>query len=51
MPGQPWALGLELGGWHDALRRIEPFVTDPDVRDRIAEMNAVLEAYGAASLR
>ncbi len=49
-PGQPWTLGMHLGGWHDALRRVQPFVGDPEVAERIAAMIDLLDAHGAASL-
>ena len=50
-PGQPWTLGMQLGGWHDALRRIEPFVTDPDVHAQVTGLIQVLDAYGTEALR
>ena len=46
LPGQPWTLGMQLGGWHDALRRMQPFDTDPEVAARIDAMIETLEAYG-----
>lgn len=50
LPGQPWTLGMHLGGWHDALRRVEPFVEDPAVKPQIAAMIELLGAYARASL-
>lgn len=49
-PGQPWTLGMQLGGWHDALRRVAPFTHDPEVLAQIEAMIALLDAYGEASL-
>jgi hypothetical protein len=49
-PGQPWTLGMQLGGWHDALRRVAPFTRDPEVLAQIEAMVALLDAYGEASL-
>jgi hypothetical protein len=48
-PGQPWTLGMQLGGWHDALRRVEPFVLDPEVKGQIGAMNALFDGYGDAN--
>ena len=47
-PGQAWTLGLHLAGWHDALRRVEPFTKDAETRDQIGAMMALLDAYGEA---
>lgn len=47
LPGQPWTLGMELGGWHDALRRLQPFVHDPEVAARVEAMIEVIDAWGA----
>lgn len=49
LPGQPWTLGMQLGGWHDALRRVQPFVDDPAVRVQVDAMVQVLDRYGEAS--
>ncbi|MEZ4240323.1 MAG: hypothetical protein R3F59_30055 [Myxococcota bacterium] len=49
MPGQPWTLGLQLAGWHDALRRVAPFVDDPAVGAQVDAMIALLDAYGDAT--
>lgn len=51
MPGQPWTLGLQLGGWHDALRRIEPTVDAPAIEEMIAVMDAYDEAFHASAVR
>jgi len=48
LPGQPWTLGMQLGGWHDALRRVEPFVTEPSAQAQVAAMVKVLDAHGEA---
>lgn len=45
MPGQPWTLGMQLGGWHDALRRLAPAAEDAE---RLGEMVALLDGYSAA---
>jgi hypothetical protein len=50
LPGQPWTLGMQIGGWHDALRRVEPFVQDPAVKLQIDAMIEVLDEYAQASL-
>lgn len=47
--GQPWTLGTRLAGWHDALRKIEPFVADPQVAQRIGAMLALFAALDAAN--
>ena len=47
-PGQAWTLGLHLAGWHDALRRVEPFAKDAETRNQIGAMMALLDAYGEA---
>lgn len=47
-PGHPWTLGMQLGGWHDALRRVQPFVDDPAVGAQVDALVAVLDAYGQA---
>ena len=49
LPGQPWTLGMQLGGWHDALRRVAPFVEEPEVKAQIDAMIAVLDAYGVVT--
>lgn len=49
LPGQPWTLGMQLGGWHDALRRVRPFATDAHVVARIDAMADALHAFGEAS--
>jgi hypothetical protein len=49
MPGQPWTLGMQLGGWHDALQRAEPFAVDPAAEAKVQDMLAALAAYGEAS--
>ncbi len=50
LPGQPWTLGMQLGDWHDALRRVEPFTKDAKVAAQLAAMRAVLGTYAEASL-
>lgn len=50
LPGHPWTLGMQIGGWHDALRRVEPFVQDPAVKLQIDAMIEVLDEYARASL-
>lgn len=47
-PGHPWTLGMHLAGWHDALRRVRPFVDGPEA-DRIDGLVALLEAWAVAS--
>lgn len=49
LPGQSWNLGMQLGGWHDALRRVEPFVEDGEQRERVEAMLALYEAYELAN--
>ena len=49
LPGQPWTLGMQLGGWHDALRRVQPFVTDPVAAAEVGAKIDLLDAYGQAS--
>lgn len=49
--GQPWTLGLTLGGWHDALRRVAPFVSDPEVASQVQDLLALFDAYEAAGRR
>lgn len=49
VPGHPWTLGLQLGGWHDALRRIEPFADDPSARAAIRDAIELLDTFGAVS--
>lgn len=49
VPGHPWTLGMNLGGWHDALRRVEPFAKDPATRDRVSAMIDALDHFGDAS--
>jgi hypothetical protein len=49
VPGQPWTLGMQLGGWHDALQRAEPFAVDPAAEAKVQDMLAALAAYGEAS--
>lgn len=48
-PGHPWTLGMHLAGWHDALRRVRPFV-EADEAARIDRMTALLDAWGAQAL-
>ena len=48
-PGQPWTLGLQLGGWHDALRRLAPFAVDDTVRGQITSMIELLARYEETS--
>jgi len=50
-PAQPWTLGMHLGGWHDALRRLEPFVTDAGARAEVEAMIALLDAHAEAAWR
>ena len=50
LPGQPWTLGMQLGGWHDALRRVAPFVHDPDTLAQIEAMIDLLDTFGEVSL-
>jgi hypothetical protein len=49
VPGHPWTLGMNLGGWHDALRRVEPFAKDPATRERVSAMIDALDHFGDAS--
>ncbi|TNE86556.1 MAG: hypothetical protein EP330_22720 [Deltaproteobacteria bacterium] len=49
LPGQPWTLGMQLAGWHDALRRIEPFATDPEVHAEVLAMMAMMDASSEAN--
>jgi hypothetical protein len=49
-PGQPWTLGMQLGGWHDVLRRVEPFAADPATREQVGRLISLLDAYGEASM-
>ncbi|MEZ4316250.1 MAG: hypothetical protein R3F61_02050 [Myxococcota bacterium] len=49
LPGQPWTLGLELGGWHHTLVRIAPAIDDPAIRADVYEMIALLDTYAAVS--
>lgn len=48
-PGHPWTLGLQLAGWHDALRRVAPFVDDPEVHAQVTAMVDLLDLYGRSS--
>ena len=48
LPGQSWNLGMQLGGWHDALRRVQPFV-DADAREDIDALVALLDVYVEAT--
>lgn len=47
--GQPWTLGTRLAAWHDALRRIEPFVDDAELAERIEAMLALFTAVEVAN--
>jgi hypothetical protein len=49
LPGHPWTLGIQLGGWHDALRRIEPFIEDPHHAGKIDAMLDLMGRYEAAN--
>ncbi|MCO4745116.1 MAG: hypothetical protein KC912_10025 [Proteobacteria bacterium] len=49
LPGQPWNLGMQIGGWHDALKRIEPFVEDAETQAQVGAMIALVDAYTAAN--
>jgi hypothetical protein len=49
LPGQPWTLGMQLGGWHDALRRVEPFAMDPATGAQLQAMVEALDVYDSAS--
>ena len=40
-------MGLHLGGWENALRRIEPFVDDPDDRAQVRAMIDALSSWGS----
>jgi hypothetical protein len=48
-PGHPWTLGMQLGGWHDALRRVQPFATDAATRDEVGRLIALVSAFARAS--
>jgi hypothetical protein len=48
-PGQPWTLGMLLGGWHDALVRVRPLVGDAAVVERVDAMLALFDAYERAT--
>jgi len=50
LPGHPWTLGMQLGGWQDALRRVEPFVEDHEAKSQIRSMIEVLDSYAQASI-
>ncbi|MEZ4449603.1 MAG: hypothetical protein R3B09_08990 [Nannocystaceae bacterium] len=50
LPGHPWTLGMQLGGWHDALRRVAPFVEDPAARADVEAMIDALDRYAEAGL-
>lgn len=49
LPGHPWTLGMQLAGWHDALRRVEPFVEDAHDRARVKGMIALLDGWTRVS--
>lgn len=49
-PGHPWTLGLQLGGWSDALRRLRPFVKDPATGKDIDAMRALLDDFATHSM-
>lgn len=49
LPGQPWTLGMQRKGWDDALRRIQPFVKDPDDRAQLEAMLQLSRDYEAAT--
>lgn len=40
-------LGLHLGGWENALRRVEPFVVDAEHKARVLGMIEALSAWGS----
>lgn len=49
-PGQPWTLGMELGGWRDDLAALAPQATDKATKARVESLVALLDAFGEASL-
>lgn len=48
-PGHPWTLGMQLGGWHDVLRRVEPFAEDPATREQVGRLISLIDAYTGAT--
>ena len=48
-PGHPWTLGGQLNGWHDVLRRVQPFTKDPATEERVSALVALLDDYVAAT--
>lgn len=48
-PGHPWTLGMQLGGWHDALRRAEPFAQDPGTRAQVRALIELIDGFDDAS--
>lgn len=49
LPGHPWTLGMQLSGWHDALRRIQPFAAEPEAAAAVESMLALFEDYNEAT--
>lgn len=49
LPGQPWTLGMQLAGWHDALRRLHPFANDESLSNTIGEASSLLASHGEAA--
>ncbi len=42
----PWTLGRQLGGWENALRRVEPFAADLETQAQIRQMITTLARFG-----
>lgn len=42
----PSTLGRQLGGWENALRRVEPFAADLETQAQIRQMIATLDRFG-----
>jgi hypothetical protein len=49
LPGQPWTLGAQLTGWTDLLVSLEPLAVEATAQQGIADMAALLQAYGHAT--
>jgi len=43
-------MGVVLGGWENALRRVEPFVDDPADRATIRAMIDAMSSWGSQAL-